>query len=104
MMDAGKSKEKRNRRLIYLLLVLSVAILLFHQAMWLIERENCVCSVLTNELTQHELDERVRSICDCDASGTYLLVQMTCDHDVRVQLQVFPDEGYYWGKRQKTGK
>lgn len=104
MMDAGKSKERRSRWPINLLLVLSVAILLCHQAMWLIERENCVCSVLTYEPTQHELDDRVRSICDCDASGTHLLVQMTCDHDVRVQLQVFPDEGYYWGKRLEVGK
>lgn len=103
MMAAGKSKGRKNEWLI-LVLILCLVMLLCCQIVWLIDRADCVCSVLTHELKRYELDDRVRSICDCDKGGTHLLVQMTCDHDVCIQLQVFPDEGYYWGKRLTVSK
>ena len=84
---------------IILLLGVCAAILLYCRLAWIHDRADCVCSVLTNELEQHEIDDRVRAICDCNSSGTHLLVQMTCEHGVRIQLQVFPDNGFYWGKR-----
>ena len=99
MMAVEKSKKRRDRWPIILLLGLCAAILLYCRLAWVYDRADCVCSVLTYELEQHEIDDRVRAICDCNSRGTHLLVQMTCEHGVRIQLQVFPDNGFYWGKR-----
>ena len=99
MMAVGKSKKRRDKWPIILLLGVCAAILLYCRLAWIHDRADCVCSVLTYELVQHEIDDRVRAICDCNSSGTHLLVQMTCEHGVRIQLQVFPDNGFYWGKR-----
>ena len=94
-----KIKKRRNKWPIILLQGLCAAILLYCRLAWVYDRADCVCSVLTYELVQHEIDDRVRAICDCNSSGTHLLVQMTCEHGVLIQLQVFPDNGFYWGKR-----
>ena len=99
MMAVEKLKNRRDKWPIILLLGVCAAILLYCRLAWIHDRADCVCSVLTYELEQHEIDDRVRAICDCNSSGTHLLVQMTCEHGVRIQLQVFPDNGFYWGKR-----
>lgn len=104
MLDAEESRRNGELRIYMILVGLCVVLVLIHQVIAAQEQINCVCSSLSYELERYEIDERLRSICNCENDGTFSTVWMTCDHDVRLFLQVHPMEGYYWGCRIRDEK
>ena len=49
--------------------------------------------------TTYAIDERLYRVCEKDtmSSGTFMLVRTTCNHGMRLQLTVMPDEGIFKG-------
>ena len=65
-----------------------------------LETRDCPCSVLSYQEETYPIDEKLDRIVSRDSlnSGTFLLVTTTCDHGVRMQLTVYPEDGKYRGK------
>ena len=63
------------------------------------DRASCVCSFLSTTEQTYAIDERLYRVCEKDtmSSGTFLLVRTTCNHGMRLQLTVMPDEGIFKG-------
>ena len=63
------------------------------------DRQNCVCSVLTEQEQTLAIDDRLYRVCEKNtmSSGTFMYVRTVCDHGKRLHLTVFPDEGMYQG-------
>ena len=68
-----------------------------------LETRDCPCSVLSYQEETYPIDEKLDRIISCDSldSGTFTLVTTTCDHGVRIQLTLYPDEAVFRGKRIK---
>lgn len=98
MTDVERSTRKGNRYLCIGMALAALSVAIMCSACYS-GRQDCICSVLTYEEGKHEIDDRLRMICDCNTSGTFILVNVTCEHGVRVQLRVYPDENIYVGKR-----
>jgi len=69
-----------------------------------IDRQNCICSHLNDEMKQFEIDRRLLDVCDTSpaSTGTFFHVITHCRHNEPLQLLVFPDEGFYYGRKSKT--
>ena len=63
------------------------------------DRASCVCSFLSTTEQTYAIDERLYRVCEKDtmSSGTFMLVRTTCNHGMRLQLTVMPDEGIFKG-------
>jgi len=62
-------------------------------------RSGCICSILTTEDTKHPITSILESVWDPDSAseGTFTRLFITCEHEERVRLTVFTDEGYFLG-------
>lgn len=66
------------------------------------DRQNCICSQLTDEIQQFEIDRKMLDVYDTTdtRTGTFVQVITQCKHGKRLQLMIFPDEGFYYGVEQ----
>ena len=65
-----------------------------------LETRDCPCSVLSYQEETYPIDEKLDRIISRESlkTGTFSLITTTCDHGVRMQLTIYPDEGVYRGK------
>ena len=63
------------------------------------DRQQCVCSMLTEEEQTFSIDDRLYRVCERDTmkSGVFMFVRTGCDHGKNLHLTVFPDEGIFKG-------
>lgn len=63
------------------------------------DRQQCVCSMLTEEEQTFSIDDRLYRVCERDTmkSGVFMYVRTSCDHGRNLHLTVFPDEGIFKG-------
>ena len=63
------------------------------------DRQQCVCSMLTEEEQTFSIDDRLYRLCEKDTmkSGVFMYVRTSCDHGKNLHLTVFPDEGKFKG-------
>lgn len=63
------------------------------------DRQQCVCSMLTEEEQTFSIDDRLYRLCERDTmkSGVFMYVRTSCDHGRNLHLTVFPDEGIFKG-------
>lgn len=63
------------------------------------DRQNCICSQLTDKIQRFEIDKKLLAVYDIadTKSGTFVRVITHCKHDERLQLIIYSDEGFYYG-------
>ena len=63
------------------------------------DRQQCVCSLLTEEEQTFSIDDRLYRVCERDTmkSGVFMYVRTSCDHGKNLHLTVFPDEDIFKG-------
>jgi len=63
------------------------------------DRQQCVCSMLTEEEQTFSIDDRLYRVCEKDTmkSGVFMYVRTSCDHGKNLHLTVSPDEGIFKG-------
>ena len=63
------------------------------------DRQQCVCSMLTEEEQTFSIDDRLYRVCEKDTmkSGVFMYVRTSCDHGKNLHLTVFPDEDIFKG-------
>ncbi len=64
-----------------------------------VDWQSCLCSQLTDEIQQFDIDKKLLDVYDITEtrSGTFIQAITHCKHDERLQLTIFPDEGFYYG-------
>lgn len=98
-------RGKMIRKLCYISILF--ALLISGIFLWKIyvDRRNCICSQLTDEMQQFEIDRKLMDIYDiADRSGTFVWVVTPCKHDESLRLMIFPDEGFYYGCKSKISE
>ena len=65
-----------------------------------LDRQSCVCSVLSHESQTLAIDARLERVQPLENfnSGTFAIITMQCDHGYRLWLKIDKDAGTYQGR------
>lgn len=90
------------KKLIIIFTSIAVLFLLFFYLEWQDrsqDRSDCVCTVLTEHETRHPISPILNSVWDMDsaAKGSFIRLLTTCEHEKRICITIFPDEGFFVG-------
>lgn len=79
-------------------LLLAVLYLFFSQ-----RTTACLCSILTQNAQSFKIDAMLNPIIDLTTlhEGTFTRIITSCEHDVRIYLTIYPDDGFYIGYKRE---
>ena len=92
--------KKRWLRVLVALFAAALLVSVIVQVYTYVDKKDCICTNLTTEEQEFEIDDRLRAFYEGmdEQTGVFIRFSSPCRHGRSIHLTVFPDEGIYRGR------